>query len=90
MKGERFYTSNVIELNRYGGGSVVVWAGINDKGKTELITVQVNQTAQIYCDEIILPVVVPFQKMDNIGLFQQNNTIPTLQDIQKMVYVKTM
>ena len=76
-RGERLDPLNVIQQDRYGGGSVMVWAGcIYHNGKTELITVAGNLTSQRYCDEIIEPVVVPFMRQHDVTLFQQDNAHP--------------
>ena len=75
-RGERLDPHNVIQRDRYGGGSVMVWAGIYHNGKTELIIVDWNLTSQIYCDEILEPVVVPFMRQHGVTLFQQDNARP--------------
>jgi len=75
-RGERLDPLNVIQRDRYGGGSVMVWAGIYHNGKTELITVAGNLTSQRYCNEIIEPVVVPFMTQHDVTLFQQDNARP--------------
>ena len=38
----------------------MVWGGITEQGKTELIVVNGNLNAQRYIDEILEPVVIPF------------------------------
>jgi hypothetical protein len=52
----------VQEVHRLGGGSVMMWAAISHAGKTALVHIPGNLTAQRYCDEILLvthsPVVV--------------------------------
>ena len=75
-RGERLDAVNVVERDRYGGGNVMVWAGIYYHGKTELVTVPGTLTAQRYCDEIVRPVVVPFMQQRNVGIFQQDNARP--------------
>ncbi len=59
-RGERYADACVRQVDRYGGGSVMVWGGISFNNRTELVIVDGNLTAQRYCDEIITPVVVPF------------------------------
>ena len=34
-RGERFQDANMSERDRYGGGSIVVWAGISRGGRTD-------------------------------------------------------
>ena len=36
MRNERFAEVCIAEHDRYGGGSVMVWAGISAQGKTDL------------------------------------------------------
>ena len=36
MRNERFAEVFIAEHDRYGGGSVMVWAGISTHGKTDL------------------------------------------------------
>ena len=74
--GERFDAANVMQHDRYGGGSVMIWAGICHDGKTQLVTIAGNLTAARYCAEVVMPVVVPFVRQHNIHLFQQDNARP--------------
>ena len=46
-KGERFADNCLIERDRFGGGSVMVWGGIMGKRKTNLIVVQGNLNAKV-------------------------------------------
>ncbi len=75
-KGERYDAANVIQRDRYGGGSVMVWGGISRNSKTTLVTVPGTLTAARYCDEIIVPVVVPYLRQRNGVIFQQDNARP--------------
>ena len=45
-RGERFADNCLIERDRFGGGSVMVWGGIVGRRKTNLIDVQGNLNAQ--------------------------------------------
>lgn len=74
--GERLDPANVIQRDRYGGGSVMVWAGICQHGKTELVTIAGNLNAVRYCNEIVEPVVIPFMRAGHATLFQQDNARP--------------
>ena len=57
--------TTIVERDKYGGGSVMVWGGIllSHSGKTELVTVNGRLNARRYCDEIIIPVVIPVHTM---------------------------
>ena len=59
-RGERFADNCLIERDRFGGGSVMVWGGIMGRRKTNLIVVQGNLNAQRYINQILKPEAVPF------------------------------
>ena len=59
-RGERFADNCLIERDRFGGGSVMVWGGIMGRRKTNLIVVQGNLNAQAYVNQILQPEAVPF------------------------------
>ena len=75
-RGERLDHDNVVERDRYWDGSVMVWAGIYHDGKTDLVIVSGNLTAQKYFDGIIEPVVVPYSQQHNVGIFQHDDARP--------------
>ena len=52
-RGERFADACVVERDRCGGGSVMVWGGIAHGIKSQLIIVAGNMTAVRYRDEIL-------------------------------------
>ena len=54
----------------------MVWAGIHHDGKTDLVIVPGNLTAQRYHDGIKEPVVVPNLEQHNVGIFQHDNARP--------------
>jgi len=88
-RGERLHADNVVQRDRYGGGSVMVWAGIYHDGKTELVTVPGNHNAQRYCDGILEPVALPFMQQHNVGIFQQDNARPHTARHTRVSYVET-
>ncbi|WAQ94934.1 TCB2-like protein [Mya arenaria] len=47
-KNERFADCCIVEKNRFGGGSVMVWGGIMGNRKTDLVVVQGKIIAQRY------------------------------------------
>lgn len=60
-KNERFANCNVVEHDRFGGGSVMVWGGISLDGPTDLYAIRNGSlTAVRYRDEILDPIVRPF------------------------------
>lgn len=59
--GERYAECNIVEYDRYGGGSVMVWGGICLDGRTDLLVIDRGAlTAVRYRDEVLHPVVRPF------------------------------
>ena len=74
-RGERFADACVVERDRFGGGSVMVWGGIAHGIKSQLIIVAGNMTAVRYRDEILRPVAVPLVQQRNL-ILQQDNARP--------------
>jgi transposase len=74
-RGERFADACVLERDRFGGGSVMVWGGISHGLKSPLIVVAGNLTGVRYRDEILRPVAVPFVQEHHL-IFQQDNARP--------------
>ena len=73
--GERFADACVLEKDRFGGGSVMVWGGISHGLKSPLIVITGNLTGVRYRDEILRPVAVPFVQQHHL-IFQQDNARP--------------
>ena len=61
--------------DRYGGGSVMVWAGIMAHGQTDLVFIDGLLNTQKYCQEILGCHIAPFMQA-NGGTFQQGNARP--------------
>ena len=74
-RGERFADACVVERDRFGGGSVMVWGGIAHGIQSQLIIVAGNMTAVKYRDEILRPVAVPLVQQRNL-ILQQDNARP--------------
>ena len=76
-QNERYRQTTIKQHDRYGGGSVMVWAGITYDIRTELIRLDGRVTGVWYRDEVLRPVVVPFSR--RVGRrfeFQQDNARP--------------
>ena len=58
--GERFNESCVLKSDRWGGGSIHVWAGITTFHRTDLVILNRNVNAQTYVDDVLHPVAIPF------------------------------
>ena len=73
-RGERFTDQCVYESDRFGGGSVMVWAGICHDDRTRLKIVQGTLNAVKYSDDILDPIVLLFLQQRNVDhVFQHDN-----------------
>ena len=70
--GERYRDNCLIERDRFGGGGLMVWAGISYGHRTPLVFIDGSLTAQRYVDVVLRPVVVPYVRQHNVT-FQRNN-----------------
>ena len=74
--GERFAQCCVVEVNRFGGGGLMIWAGLSRNFKTDLHIVRGRLNAMTYRDTILQPIVVPFMRNNGLTLLQQDNARP--------------
>ena len=59
--GERYQAWNIVQHNRFGGGSVMVWGGISLEGRAHLhVLNRGNLTGARYRDDILRPSVRPY------------------------------
>ena len=73
-RGERFTDQRVYESDRFGGGIVMVLAGICHDGRTQLKIVQGTLNAVKYRDDILGPIVLHFLQQRNFNhVFQPEN-----------------
>ena len=74
-RNERYARQCVREVDRHGGGGVMMWAGISVNDRTELVHVQGNLNAVRYRDEILARHVIPI--IDHRReIFQHDNARP--------------
>lgn len=76
--GERSAACNILQHDRFGGGSVMVWGGISLGGRTALhVLARGSLTAIRYRDEILRPLVRPYAGAVGPGfLLMQDNARP--------------
>nr|ABV31711.1 transposase [Salmo salar] len=76
--GECFAACNILQHDRFGGGSVMVWGGISLGGRTALhVLARGSLTAIRYRDEILRPLVRPYAGAVGPGfLLMQYNARP--------------
>uniref|UniRef100_A0A8C7DVR4 Tc1-like transposase DDE domain-containing protein n=1 Tax=Oncorhynchus kisutch TaxID=8019 RepID=A0A8C7DVR4_ONCKI len=77
-RGERSAACNILQHDRFGGGSVMVWGGISLGGRTALHVLARGSLAAIrYRDEILRPLVRPYAGAVGPGfLLMQDNARP--------------
>jgi hypothetical protein len=64
----------VYRKDRFSGGSVMIWGGINHVERTDLKVIGGNLNAARYRDEIRAPFVLPFLRRHRFShVFQQDN-----------------
>lgn len=73
--GERFTDCAIAQHDRFGGGSVMIWAGIWGTGRTVALQIQGTLTAARYRDEVVLPIIVPTVHQHEL-ILQQDNARP--------------
>ena len=72
--GEEHHEQCVQQKIAYGGGSIMLWGGMSDRGRTQLVRINGNLNAQRYIAEILTPHVQPFaQQVGQNFILQQDN-----------------
>lgn len=74
--GERYIDSCVRERNQYGGGSIMIWAGISLHTKTPMAPIHPNLSAARYKKTILQPVAILHIKTYHETVLKQDNTTP--------------
>ena len=75
--GERYGDNCVVERDRFGGGSVMVWGAINYNFRSRLLIIHGNLTARRYVDEILRPELVhQLRRQRRPMIFQHDNARP--------------
>ena len=75
FRGERFADCAIAQHDRFGGGSVMIWAGIWGNGRTVALQIQGTLTTARYRDEVVLPIIVPTVHQHEL-ILQQDNARP--------------
>ena len=74
--GERFAACNVNQVDRFGGGSVMVWGAIRFGWRSQLLIIDGNLTANRYLDTVLTNQVVPYVQQHNNTIFMHDNARP--------------
>lgn len=75
-RNERYVNNCVYEINRYGGGGIMVWGAINHGFKSDLVVCQGNITARRYIDQVLAPVIIPMFNQRHGLTLQHDNARP--------------
>jgi len=78
-QGKRYAEACVLQYNPWGGGSIHVWGGITCNNKTRLVVFDRNVNAQVYVNQVLADVVVPFMQNNfphGDGTLQQDGARP--------------
>ena len=79
-RGERFADACVLQRDRFGGGSLLVWGSIAYNFKSELVFIDGSLTALKYRDNVLVPHVIPAIRQRALT-FQQDNARPHVAHI---------
>lgn len=71
--GERANDDCVVETQQFGGGSILVWAGISMHTKTAMVRINGNLNARRYQTDIINPVLIPHVRANRGMILAQDN-----------------
>jgi hypothetical protein len=75
--GERYS-----QIDNFGGGSVMVWGGINWTGRTELVVAGGSMTGQRYRDDIVIPYIEEYAHNFGAGfVLMHDNALPHIARI---------
>lgn len=72
-RGERNQPNCVVEVDNFGGGSVMVWAGVSMHTKTEIVPIQGNLNAHRYQNDVLQPFLLPHIRVNRGMLLAQDN-----------------
>ena len=74
---ERYAHNCIRDALKFGGGSIMVWGGITENFRTQLVPIRENITAQWYINNVLTPHVVPFFQTQGQGFtFMHDNAAP--------------
>ena len=72
-RGERFNENCVVEIEPFGGGSIMMFAGISMHTKTPIVRLQGAVNAVRYQTDILLPLVIPHIRANRGMILAQDN-----------------
>lgn len=85
-RGERFGQNFVRPVVAYGGGSVMVWAGVSRNWRPPLVIIRGNLTARRYIDQILRPIVLPRRQNQRAFVLMQDNARPHTANVTRRFF----
>ena len=79
--GERFAPCNVNPVDRFGGGSVMVWGAIRFGWRSQLLVVDGYLTANRYLDTVLSNQIIPYMQLHNDAIFMHDNARPHVAQV---------
>ena len=74
QRNERYSEACTLEQDKFGGGeSVIVWGGVSQHHRTELVVIVGNLNGDRYREDMLLPHVVPFLQAHSDMTLQHDN-----------------
>lgn len=84
LSHERHANACILEHDRFGGGSIMIWGGIWYRGRTAAVVIEDTMNAEVYRDSVVLPHILPTIQQHNLTL-QQDNARPHTANIVRHV-----
>lgn len=78
FRNTRYDPKNMVQFDRFGGGSVMIWGAISYNHKSALHVVPDTLKAQQYLNDVLIPIAIPFgeQSVGDGFIFQDDNARP--------------
>lgn len=85
-RGERYAPNCVQQVDQYGGGSVMLWAGVSLHTKTPIVFIRGNMNAQTYQNNVLIPTAIPHIRANRgMSLAQDNATCHNARATQALL-----
>lgn len=83
MRGERRRLDLAIERHVHRTLGVMVWGAIAFGSRSRLLFIRGNMTAERYVNDVLQPIVVPYVRSIEDGIFQQDNARPHIARVSR-------
>ena len=79
--GEHFAPFNINPVDRFGGGSVMVWGAIRFSWRSQLLVVDGNLTANRYLDTVLSNQIILYVQFHNDAIVMHDNARPHVAQV---------